>query len=310
MRLVEKYRPKSFEEMVGQSRAVEILKRIAKRNTIPHLLFYGPPGTGKTTAAMCFAREVFGENWRAFFRETNASDERKIENVRGEIKQISMIKGRRILFLDEADALTYDAQNALRRIMETTKGTIFILSVNQIHKVIDPIKSRCAIIRFAPLTNDDVKQKLIEITKSEGVEVNEEIIDDIVKHSYGDLRKAINYLEQSIDGNKLSPIKFGEVDFVIDALKVAVNGDFERGKELIEDAYISMDYDPNRVVDVLYKAIENLRIDKMLKVKMYYKLGEVERNLLLGANPLIQLVSFIAYVYALPHVGRCPLSES
>src|SRR2546425_998250 len=167
---VEKYRPKSLDEVVGQEEIVERLKAYAKTGNLPHLLFAGPAGTGKTTSAIALARDMFGEDWRQNYFELNSSDERGIETVRTKVKEIARLApfggtNFKIIFLDEADNLTADAQAALRRTMETySKTSRFILSANYSSRLIEPIQSRTAVFRFRPLkpeaSGEDIVRQL------------------------------------------------------------------------------------------------------------------------------------------------------
>ncbi|WP_243670531.1 replication factor C small subunit [Methanoculleus chikugoensis] len=200
---IEKYRPKRLDEMVGQKEIVVRLQSYVKTGNLPHLLFTGSAGIGKTTAAVALAREFFGDSWQMNFREMNASDERGgIDVVRNQIKEFartSPLAGAtfKILFLDEADALTTDAQAALRRTMETYARTCrFILSCNYSSKIIDPIQSRCAIYRFRPLDREAVIEETRRIAAAEGLTVTQGALDAIVYvASGGDMRKAINALQ-------------------------------------------------------------------------------------------------------------------
>jgi len=198
---VEKHRPKTVTEIRGQSSAVKRLKVYAVKKEFPHLLFAGPPGTGKTTAAMALARDVYGVKFRDNLLEMNASDERKLESIRTKVKQFARtapLHGAafKIIFLDEADALTNDAQGALRRIMEQYAQTCrFILSCNYSSKIIEPIQSRCAVFRFRPLPNDDVASQIMSVSEIEGVELDADAAEAIVLISRGDLRKAITALQ-------------------------------------------------------------------------------------------------------------------
>ena len=163
---IEKYRPLRLADIVGQDEIIERLESYVRSGNLPHLLFTGSAGVGKTTAAVSLAREFFGESWHMNFRELNASDERGIDVVRNQIKQFartSPLGGAtfKILFLDEADALTTDAQAALRRTMESYAQTCrFILSCNYSSKIIDPIQSRCAIYRFKPLGRAAISEEI------------------------------------------------------------------------------------------------------------------------------------------------------
>ena len=206
---VERHRPRTVGDIKGQRAVVERLKAYAEKRTFPHLLFAGPPGTGKTTAAIALARDVFGEGYRTNMLEMNASDERKLESIRTKVKSFARtapVPGTtfKVIFLDEADALTPDAQGALRRIMEQYAETCrFILSCNYSSKIIEPIQSRCAVFRFRPLPEDQVREMIVNVATEEKIELHPEAADAIVHVSLGDLRKAITSLQvaASLDSN-------------------------------------------------------------------------------------------------------------
>ena len=198
---VERHRPKSVIDIKGQETIVERLGSYANSGTFPHLMFSGPPGTGKTTAALALTRDVFGENFRNNLLEMNASDERKLESIRTKVKQFARtvpLPGTnfKAIFLDEADALTSDAQGALRRIMEQYADTCrFILSCNYSSKIIEAIQSRCAVFRFRPLEESKVFEMILQVAKSEDVEIESDAAMAIAQVSLGDLRKAITSLQ-------------------------------------------------------------------------------------------------------------------
>jgi replication factor C small subunit len=188
---------------------VERLRAYSESKTFPHLMFAGPPGTGKTTAALALARDVFGDGYRDNLLEMNASDERKLESIRTKVKQFARTAPMpgtsfKVIFLDEADALTPDAQGALRRIMEQYAETCrFILSCNYSSKIVEAIQSRCAVFRFRPLDEDKVLEMVVEVAKGEGVELDGDAAEAIASVSLGDLRKAITSLQvaASLDNN-------------------------------------------------------------------------------------------------------------
>tara|TARA_B100001250_G_scaffold69491_1_gene55782 strand:- start:409 stop:1365 length:957 start_codon:yes stop_codon:yes gene_type:complete len=198
---VERHRPRTVADIKGQKAVVDRLKAYAKKKTFPHLLLAGPPGTGKTTAALALTRDVFGENYRMNLLEMNASDERKLESIRTKVKgfaRTAPVPGTsfKVIFLDEADALTSDAQGALRRIMEQYSDTCrFILSCNYSSKIIEAIQSRCAVFRFRPLANEQVNDMIVSVASSESLDLDEDAAKAIVHVSLGDLRKAITALQ-------------------------------------------------------------------------------------------------------------------
>ena len=198
---VERHRPRSVSGIKGQRAVVDRLRAYAETRTFPHLMFAGPPGTGKTTAALALARDVFGESYRSNLLEMNASDERKLESIRTKVKQFARTAPMpgstfKVIFLDEADALTPDAQGTLRRIMEQYSETCrFILSCNYSSKIIEAIQSRCAVFRFRPLDQEKVLEMVVEVAQKEGVELDAEAAEAIAHVSLGDLRKAITSLQ-------------------------------------------------------------------------------------------------------------------
>jgi len=308
--LVEKYRPKKLDEIVGQDKIIQSIKALIKRygKKLPHMLFYGNAGTGKTTTAICIARELYGDSYKEYFVEFNASDERGIDVIREKIKRIAKMRGNKIIFLDEADALTPDAQHALRRIMETGEGT-FILTCNKIWKIIPPIKSRCVIYHFKDLDTKTVVKRLLEICKKEGVEIKNEDKEKLLQSLAGlgtDLRQAINTLDRAIyeeDGIKKININLlaeQEITDFDNMLKLAIQGDFERAKSILEKQ-IFANADIDKLFDELYKAVNKIK-KKELKTKLLYELAKVEYRVKHGSDLLIQLTAFLAVTYILPHL--------
>src|SRR3989344_5612956 len=197
----ERYRPRKFDELVGQEDIVKRVKSLTNAMNIPHLLFAGPAGVGKSTLALIVVRELFGEKWRDNYLELNASDERGIDVVRQKVKDFARTKALaevpfKVIFLDEADALTNEAQNALRRTMENyTANCRFILSCNYSSKIIDPIQSRCAVFRFRLLEKKNIEKIIKKITGAEKLEIDKNAISLLYEASEGDCRRMINLLQ-------------------------------------------------------------------------------------------------------------------
>lgn len=197
----EKYRPKKFAEIKGQEAIVARLEAFVKQKNLPHLLFAGPAGVGKSTISVIIARTLFGDSYRDNFLELNASDERGIDVVRNKVKDFARTKAIgnvpfKIIFLDECDALTKDAQQALRRTMENYSGTCrFVLAANYSSKIIDPIQSRCAVFRFKRLAKEQVLELINQIVASEGLKIEQEAREALATIAEGDCRRATNILQ-------------------------------------------------------------------------------------------------------------------
>lgn len=199
----EKYRPKSLDDVIGQKLVVERLKSFVERGNFPNMIFAGSPGVGKTACAIAMARDLYGDNIGGALKELNASDERGIDVIRGAVKEfaktISIAKVPiKIVFLDESDALTADAQHALRRTMEVfASETRFILSANYASKIIEPIQSRCVVFRFKPLTEEDMRAYIKRIVDSEKLELDDKTINALIYVGDGDLRRLTNVLQSA-----------------------------------------------------------------------------------------------------------------
>src|SRR3990167_8569744 len=197
----EKYRPSTFDEIVGQDDFIKRVKSLTNAMNIPHLLFAGPAGVGKSTLALVVVKELFGAGWKDNYLELNASDERGIDVIRQKVKDFARTKAIskipfKVIFLDEADALTNEAQNALRRTMENyTSNCRFILSCNYSSKIIDPIQSRCAVFRFRLLEKKDIDKIMRRITSTEKLSIDADAIDALFEACEGDCRRAINLLQ-------------------------------------------------------------------------------------------------------------------
>ncbi len=304
---VEKHRPSTLGEVVNQAEIVSRLQAYVKRGSLPHLLFAGPAGTGKTTCAIAMARDLFGEDWRGNFAETNASDSRGIDVIRTTIKDQARMApigghGFKILFLDEADHLTNDAQAALRRTMEMyTRTARFVISVNYSSRIIAPIQSRCALFRFRPLKPEDVKAYVARIAKAEGLKVKEDGMEALIYVAQGDLRKATNALQvaaalsNTVDADSLyRAAGAARPEDVRKMLEAAVKGDFLGARSQLDDLLIEYGLAAEDLLAEIYRSVYDLTLPDEAKVEMVDRIGEADYRLLQGSNARIQLESLLA----------------
>jgi len=303
----EKYRPKEFSELVGQNDIIKRVEGLVDSMNIPHLLFAGPAGTGKSTLALVVVKQLYKEKWQDNYLELNASDERGINIVREKVKSFARTKAIgdvpfKIIFLDEADALTPEAQQALRRTMENYSTTCrFIMSCNYSSKIIDPIQSRCAIFRFKLLEQKDVTTYLSRICRGEGITMDAESFETIYEGSEGDCRKATNLLQSTaaispnITSDLISTIisnaKPKDIKIVLD---YAVAGDFLKSKEKLLDIMLKESIAGQDIIKAMQKEIWNLPIEPEVKVKLTEKTGEAEFRIVEGSDPFVQLQALLA----------------
>lgn len=306
----EKYRPSKLEEVIGQDAIIERLRAYVREKTIPHILFAGPAGTGKTTTSIALARELFGEEWKQNFLELNASDERGIRVVREKIKDFAKTSafnpsvGFKIIFLDESDALTPDAQHALRRTMEkNTVSCRFILSCNYSSKIIDPIQSRCATFRFPKIADEDIGKYLHDVAKKENVEVDDTGMKVLLRVAGGDLRKALTLLQvaTSIDG-KLDAdgiykvLSIAEPKHIQEMLYMAISGNFNGARERMRELLINKGLSGTDVIKGIHEEIFNISLDDRMVIQLVDKLAEFEFRLVEGASERIQLEALLANI--------------
>ncbi|HIE14958.1 TPA: replication factor C small subunit [Candidatus Bathyarchaeota archaeon] len=307
----EKYRPKRLDEIINQEHVVARIKVFVEDRNIPHMLFAGPPGTGKTTMALCIARELYGDQWRQNVLETNASDERGIGVVRGKIKDFArtMAMGGaeyRIIILDEADALTSEAQQALRRTMEAYSATVrFILICNYSSKIIPPIQSRTAVFRFKTLSEEHVKKFIDWIIKGESLQIEETAIRAVMHLCEGDLRKVANLLQAAATlGETITENMIYEVasqarpEDVKVMLELALKGKFGDARKLLHKMLINHGLAGEDVIKEIHRQIYTLNLSEEAKVRLIEAVGEYEFRISEGADSLIQLEALLAKVVA------------
>lgn len=309
---VEKYRPKKLNEIVGLKHIVDSIQAFLKNpKTMPHLLLAGIPGTGKTTMALCIARELFGENWKTFTLELNASDERGINTVRDRIKGFSRYSRASfgnvpfaLIVLDESDQMTRPAQTALRRIMETSSRTSrFILICNYSNKIIEPIQSRCAVFRFSKLNEKAMVEHIKNIAEKEKLLLSAEVAKKIIEYSNGDLRYAINALQTAAAYGEGEITEKTVLQVVGEAspkqvqlmLSRALSGNFVEARKTMYDLIGQYGFSGSEIVRQIQRELMKVSyLTDSQKAELTNLIGEYDYRLTQGANNDIQLSALLA----------------
>ncbi|KAK4524685.1 hypothetical protein GAYE_SCF05G2588 [Galdieria yellowstonensis] len=325
---VEKYRPNKIKDLVYQQEAAQLLHSCLTCGNLPHCLFYGPPGTGKTSAALAFCKELFPpEIYRDRVLELNASDERGIKVVREKIKRfaqgsVSSAKFEgylcppfKIIILDEADAITPDAQTALRRTMEQfSRITRFFLLCNYVTRVIDPLASRCAKFRFRPLPIELQMDRLKYIVGQEGISISEELLRRLTRACNGDLRRAIMALESAHRLSRGNNITEEDIDSVswrvpdeiiarIDSTCRKISSLGENTLHFSELRNMAMDFINNGypVSEIMYQLCDALisasHLNKLQKSVIMIRFARAEKMLVDGSDELLVLLDIFGVLF-------------
>jgi replication factor C small subunit len=304
----EKYRPSTFSEVVGQELIVKQLKAFVEEKNMPHIMFAGPAGVGKSTLALVLAKEFFGESYKDNFLELNASDERGIDVIRNKVKDFARTKAIghvpfKLIFLDECDALTKEAQQALRRTMENyTSSTRFILSCNYASKIIDPIQSRCTVYKFRPLDEKDLDKVVKKLESHEKFKLNEDANKALIYVVDGDCRKLENILQAAASFDKaITKELIYSISNIVDpkqlrdVLKEAVEGKFEKARTDLLKLMINNGLSGIDIIKQIQKEILELELNAEKKVLLVDKCGEIEFRMVEGSDEFIQLEALLAY---------------
>lgn len=304
---IEKYRPATFAEIVGNEETVSRLSVFARQGNAPNIIIAGPPGVGKTTTILCLARILLGENFREAVLELNASNERGIDVVRNKIKsfaqqKITLPPGRhKVVILDEADSMTEGAQQALRRTMEIYSNTTrFALACNTSEKIIEPIQSRCAMLRYTKLSDAQILAKTLEVCEKENLTYDESGLEAIVFTAQGDMRQALNNLQSTANGfghiNSENVFKVCDEPhpmLVQEMLEHCVKGDIHKAYKIMAKLW-RLGYAAEDIIGNIFRVCKRMNMPEKLKLIFIRDIGETHMKIVDGMNSLLQMSGLLA----------------
>ncbi|KAI1909382.1 replication factor C subunit 4 [Ophidiomyces ophidiicola] len=305
---VEKYRPILLDDVVGNTETIERLKIIARDGNMPHVIISGMPGIGKTTSILCLARQMLGDTYKEAVLELNASDERGIDVVRNRIKgfaqkKVTLPPGRhKLVILDEADSMTSGAQQALRRTMEIYSATTrFAFACNQSNKIIEPLQSRCAILRYSRLTDAQVVQRLMQICEAESVKHSDDGIEALVFSAEGDMRQAINNLQSTwagfgfVSGDNVFRVVDSPHPVKVQAMiKACYEGKIDAALDALSELW-ELGYSSHDIISTMLRVTKTIpTLSEHSKLEFIKEIGFAHMRILEGLQTFVQLSGCVA----------------
>lgn len=305
---VEKYRPKDLDDLISHQDIISTISKFVSQNKLPHLLFYGPPGTGKTSTILAVAKKMYTPaEFHSMVLELNASDDRGIGIVRGQILSFASTrtifkKGFKLVILDEADAMTRDAQNSLRRVIEKfTDNVRFCMICNYLSKIIPALQSRCTRFRFAPLSIDQMVPRLEHVIREEGVNISPDGMKAVVTLANGDMRKSLNILQscfmayEEIDEDSVytcvgHPLR-KDIENVVYWI---LNENFTTAYNNLMELKTAKGLALQDILTEVHEYVHKVDLPVHVRLHLLEKMAEVEYRLASGTNEKIQLSSMIA----------------
>lgn len=305
---VEKFRPREFSDIVGNEEAVTRLSEFAKDGNMPNIILHGPPGCGKTTVILCMARKILGPNMKEAVLELNASNERGLDVVRNKIKMFAQAKvtlepgKQKLVILDEADAMTEAAQQALRRIIEIySKTTRFAFACNIFDKIIEPIQSRCAVVRFNRLNDLQIRTKILGICKQMNVNYEDKGIDAVIYTAQGDMRQAINNLQSTFDGFEI--VTEANVFKVCDEpppivisniVELCLKLKLDEAEKSLSNLY-KLGYCTEDIVSSMFRVVKSYNMAEFTKLEFLKQIGIAQLRIVHGVNSQLQMRGLISH---------------
>ncbi|KAJ9586590.1 hypothetical protein L9F63_028367 [Diploptera punctata] len=305
---VEKYRPAKLDDLISHEDIISTINRFIKEDQLPHLLFNGPPGTGKTSTILASAKQLYSPSQlNSMVLELNTSDDRGIGIVRGQILSFASTKtifnkGFKLIILDEADAMTNDAQNSLRRIIEKfTENVRFCIICNYLSKIIPALQSRCTRFRFAPLTPEQILPRLEYVIKEENVNVTEDGRRALMTLAQGDMRKALNILQSASmaykevnEDNVYTCVGHPLKNDIANIVKWLLNEDFSIAYKKIQDLKTAKGLALQDILSEVHLFVHRIELPSVALIGLIVKMADIEQRLASGTNESIQLSGLIS----------------